>query len=69
MTITMSSIIAMEEKTVVSPNDVPVNSSDESLGPSASEHLDMAALEKRVLRKTDMIVLPIMCLVFFFQCE
>ncbi|EFQ88421.1 hypothetical protein PTT_15706 [Pyrenophora teres f. teres 0-1] len=27
----------------------------------------MSALEKRVLRKTDMVVLPMMCFVFFFQ--
>jgi hypothetical protein len=27
------------------------------------------ALEKRVVRKIDRIVLPLMCLVYFFQCK
>ncbi|KAI2486836.1 Major facilitator superfamily transporter [Pyrenophora tritici-repentis] len=34
---------------------------------SESDDLAMLALEKRVLRKTDMVVLPMMCFVFFFQ--
>ncbi|KAL3419368.1 major facilitator superfamily transporter [Phlyctema vagabunda] len=41
----------------------------ESLSNSESNDLALLALEKRVLRKTDMVVLPMMCFVFFFQCE
>lgn len=47
------------------------NGQSESLSTTNAESDDLAmlALEKRVLRKTDMVVLPMMCFVFFFQCK
>ncbi|CZT49580.1 related to permease of the major facilitator superfamily [Rhynchosporium secalis] len=49
-----------EAKTVVAKAPASVSISD-------CDDLAMLTLEKRVLRKTDMVVLPMMCCVFFFQ--
>ncbi|PVH70980.1 membrane transporter [Cadophora sp. DSE1049] len=43
------------------------NGRPENLSNEESADLAMLALEKRVLRKIDMVVLPMMCFVFFFQ--
>jgi len=40
------------------PKTAMANGLSESLSTSESDHLAMLALEKRVLRKTDMVVLP-----------
>ncbi|CAG8950023.1 hypothetical protein HYFRA_00004357 [Hymenoscyphus fraxineus] len=43
------------------------DTSNASYDLSGFQELELTNLERRVLRKTDLVVLPMMCLVFFFQ--
>jgi hypothetical protein len=42
--------------------------SDGEIQQSAVVHIDPAE-EKKVVRKIDRVVLPLMCTVYFFQCK
>ncbi|KAH6882355.1 membrane transporter [Alternaria rosae] len=58
----MANHIASDEK--AQPDTALTNDTQSN---SETEDLATLALEKRVLKKTDMVVLPMMCFVFFFQ--
>ncbi|TVY44091.1 putative transporter [Lachnellula occidentalis] len=61
----MSSDMRYDEKILALPViETPDGLSERS---TVSNDLALKALEKRVLRKTDMVILPMMCFVFFFQ--
>jgi hypothetical protein len=56
------SITPIGEKRAATSPDIEVS-------PGTAEYSIDPEVEKRVLRKIDMFVMPMMCLVFFTQCK
>ena len=61
----MSEKISIVEKNVETNESMAEKSGDEL---AVAYHIDPEE-EKRVLRKLDCVILPLMALIYFFQCE